>query len=65
MVVIAGRSGEVGELFLDRQVILLDWDQTLTANLSATIGQENNWSVGFISQLATGQPTRLRFWIRA
>ena len=55
-VVIAGRSGEVGDLFLDRQVILLDWDQTLTANLSATIGQENNWSVGFISQLATGQP---------
>ncbi len=55
-VVIAGRSGEVGDLFVDRQVILLDWDQTLTANLSATIGRENNWSVGFISQLATGQP---------
>ncbi len=55
-VVIAGRSGEVGDLFVDRQVIPLDWDQTLTANLAATVGRADNWSVGFISQLATGQP---------
>ena len=55
-VVIAGRSGEVGELFVDRQIIPLDWDQTLTANLAATFGRVDNWSVGFISQLATGQP---------
>ncbi len=55
-VVIAGRSGEIGELFIDRQIISLDWDQTLTANLSATVGQSGNWNVGFISQLATGQP---------
>ena len=55
-VVIAGRSGEVGDLFVDRQVIPLNWDQTLTANLAATVGKADNWSVGFISQVATGQP---------
>ena len=55
-VVIAGRSGEVGDLFVERQVIPLDWDQTLTANLSATLGKAGDWNVGFISQLATGQP---------
>lgn len=55
-VVIAGRSGEVGDFFLERNIIPLNWDQTLTANLAAQIGVSNNWSVGFISQLATGQP---------
>ena len=55
-IVIAGRSGEVGDLFLERQIIPLNWDQTLTLNASANIGRANNWSVGFISQLATGQP---------
>ncbi len=55
-VVIAGRSGEVGELFVERQFIPLDWDQTLTLNLSANVGVPDDWSVGFISQLATGQP---------
>lgn len=55
-VVIAGRSGEVGDLFLERQIIPLNWDQSLTFNLSANLGAPNDWSVGFISQLATGQP---------
>ncbi len=55
-VVIAGRSGEVGDFFLERNIIPLDWDQTLTANFAAQVGEANNWSVGFISQLATGQP---------
>ena len=55
-VVIAGRSGETGDFFLERNIIPLDWDQTLTANVSAQVGQANNWSLGFISQLATGQP---------
>lgn len=55
-VLIAGRSGEVGELFIDRQVIPLNWDQRLTANLSANVGQAGNWSVGAISQVASGQP---------
>lgn len=55
-VVIAGRSGEVGDFFLERNIIPLDWDQTLTTNLSAQVGEANNWSIGFISQLATGQP---------
>ncbi len=55
-VVIAGRSGEVGELFLERQVIPLNWDQRLTANLSANFGVARDWSVGFIGQVASGQP---------
>ena len=55
-IVIAGRSGEVGDLFLERQIIPLNWDQTLTGNLSANFGVPDNWSVGFISQVATGQP---------
>ena len=55
-IVIAGRSGEVGDLYLERQIIPLNWDQTLTMNASANVGRANNWSIGFISQLATGQP---------
>ena len=55
-VVVAGRSGEVGDFFLERNISPLDWDQSLTANLSAQVGVSGNWSVGFISQLATGQP---------
>ena len=55
-VVVAGRSGEVGDFFLERNITPLDWDQTLTANLSVQIGEAGNWSAGFISQLATGQP---------
>ncbi len=55
-IVIAGRSGEVGDLYLERQIIPLDWDQTLTLNASANVGRVDNWTVGFISQLATGQP---------
>lgn len=55
-VAIAGRSGEVGEFILERNIIPLNWDQRLTANLAATIGEANDWSVGFVSQLATGQP---------
>lgn len=55
-IVIAGRSGEIGDLYVERQIIPLNWDQTLTLNASANIGRANNWSVGFISQLATGQP---------
>ena len=55
-IVIAGRSGEVGDLYLERQIIPLNWDQTLTLNASANLGRVNNWSVGFISQVASGQP---------
>ena len=55
-IVIAGRSGEVGDLYLERQIIPLNWDQTLTLNVSANVGRAGNWSVGVISQLATGQP---------
>jgi outer membrane receptor protein involved in Fe transport len=55
-VVVAGRSGEVGDLFFERQIIPLDWDQTLTINLAATVGKADDWSVGFISQVASGQP---------
>ena len=55
-IVIAGRSGEVGDLYLERQIIPLNWDQTLTLNVAANVGRVDNWSVGFISQLATGQP---------
>ncbi len=55
-IAIVGRSGEVGEFFIERNIIPLNWDQTWTANLSANIGKANNWSVGFISQLASGQP---------
>jgi outer membrane receptor protein involved in Fe transport len=55
-VVIAGRSGEVGEFFLERNVAPLNWDQTWTSNLSANLGRANNWSLGFIGQLASGQP---------
>lgn len=54
--VIAGRSGELGELFIERRLNPLNWDQTLTANLSATVGKAANWSVGFVSQFASGQP---------
>lgn len=54
--VIAGRSGELGELYVERRLNPLNWDQTLTANLSATVGKAGNWSLGFVSQFASGQP---------
>lgn len=55
-VIVAGRAGEVGEVVVDRQIIPLDWDQSLTANAYATIGKANSWNIGFIHQIATGQP---------
>ena len=55
-VVTAGRSGETGEFFLERNIIPLNWDQTLTLNLTATVGEANNWNVGVIAQYASGQP---------
>lgn len=54
--VTAGRSGEAGDFIVQRQVIPLSWDQTWTANLSATVGEADTWSVGVIGQLASGQP---------
>jgi len=54
--VIAGRSGELGALFIERRLNPLNWDQMLTANLSATVGKASNWSLGFVSQFASGQP---------
>lgn len=54
--VIAGRSGELSELYLERRLNPLNWDQTLTANVSATVGKAADWSVGFVSQFASGQP---------
>ena len=55
-VIVAGRAGEVGEVVVDRQIIPLDWDQSLTANAYATIGKSDSWNIGFIHQIATGQP---------
>ncbi|TVQ11331.1 MAG: TonB-dependent receptor [Balneolaceae bacterium] len=55
-VIVAGRAGEVGDVVIDRQIIPLNWDQTLTANTYLTIGVRNNWNIGLVGQLATGQP---------
>lgn len=55
-IVIAGRSGEIGDLYMERQIIPLTWDQTFTMNASANVGNPGDWSVGFIGQFATGQP---------
>lgn len=55
-VIVAGRAGEVGEVVVDRQIIPLDWDQSLTANAYATVGKSDSWNVGLIHQIATGQP---------
>lgn len=41
---------------VDRQIIALDWDQTLSVNTYFTIGKPGNWNVGIVNQLATGQP---------
>lgn len=55
-VIIAGRAGEPGTVVVDRQIIPLDWDQTLSVNASFTFGKPGNWSIGLINQIATGQP---------
>lgn len=55
-VIVAGRAGEVGEVVVDRQIIPLDWDQSLTANAYATVGKADSWNIGLIHQIATGQP---------
>ncbi len=55
-IVIAGRSGEIGDIHIERRVTPLNWDQTLTGNITATLGKADNWNVGFIGQIATGQP---------
>lgn len=55
-VIVAGRAGEVGDVVIDRQIIPLNWDQTLTANTYITVGVRQNWNIGLIGQLSTGQP---------
>lgn len=55
-VLIAGRRGEVGDVVVDRRIIPLNWDQMLTANTYLTIGIPGNWNVGFVQQIASGQP---------
>jgi len=55
-VIVAGRAGEVGEVVVDRQIIPLDWNQSLTTNAYMTVGKKDNWNAGFIFQMATGQP---------
>ena len=54
--VTAGRSGELGDVYVERQIIPLNWDQKLTANLAASVGRAGDWSVGVVGQLASGQP---------
>lgn len=55
-IIVPGLSGEVGSVVVDRQIIALDWDQTLSANTYFTIGKPGNWNIGIVNQLATGQP---------
>lgn len=55
-IIVPGLSGEVGSVVVDRQIIALDWDQTLSANTYVTVGKPGNWNIGIVSQLATGQP---------
>lgn len=55
-VLTAGGSGESGDFYLDRSLVPLDWDQTFTANASATLGRARSWNVGAVLQLASGLP---------
>ena len=55
-IIVPGLSGEVGSVVVDRQIIALDWDQTLSANTYVTFGKPGSWNVGIVNQLATGQP---------
>ena len=55
-IVIAGRSGEIGDLHVERRIAPLNWDQRLTANMTATFGRPGEWNFGFIGQIGTGQP---------
>jgi outer membrane receptor protein involved in Fe transport len=40
----------------EKKVVPLDWDQRSTINLSATVGQPGNWTIGIIAQYGTGMP---------
>ena len=55
-IIIAGRSGEAPEAVVDRSIVALDWDQTVSANSYLSIGVEKNWNIGLVNQIATGQP---------
>lgn len=55
-VIIAGRAGEPATAVIERAIIPLDWDQTLSANTYFSVGIPSNWNVGLVGQLATGQP---------
>lgn len=55
-VIVAGRRGEIGDVFVDRRLIYLNWNQPLTANTYLTIGVPDNWNIGFVQQIASGQP---------
>lgn len=55
-VLIAGRAGEAPTAVIDRQIIPLDWDQTVSANAYMSVGVDENWNLGLVGQLATGQP---------
>ncbi|KAB2846822.1 MAG: TonB-dependent receptor, partial [Melioribacteraceae bacterium] len=40
----------------EKKVVPLDWDQRSTLNVSATIGEPGNWTVGLIAQYGSGMP---------
>lgn len=53
---VPGRAGEAPETVIERAIIPLNWDQTLSANTYFSVGVPRNWNIGFVGQLATGQP---------
>lgn len=55
-VIIAGRAGEPASAVIERAIIPLNWDQTLSANSYFSVGIPSNWNIGLVGQLATGQP---------
>lgn len=40
----------------EKSVVPLDWDQRSTLNISATVGEPGNWTVGLLFQYGSGTP---------
>lgn len=55
-IIIAGRAGETPQAIVDRQIIPLNWDQTVSANTYFSVGVDKNWNIGIVNQIASGQP---------
>jgi outer membrane receptor protein involved in Fe transport len=60
----ATQIGGESEVFVDRKVLPLDWDQRHTLNAFINFVKPNNWSIGLVGFVDSGQPFSPDFFAR-